>query len=962
MDVFIKAVELLTVPPGGLIYHLGTMLAIVAGLAMSLGVWRRRDEQSAKRVCVAFIALLSARGIMVITALIGQLGGVSSSAWVPPLERVLEVIGSGFLAWAFVPLLLYRQRLGRWFLGLNSGLASFLGIAFVFAWGAALSRNPGLSYNLSDQDWVWSIWQIVLLGTTLAFLWREPYEREQGLLLAGFFALLGGNLLHFLVVSGWLPAYSTPHVAGWVRLGNLAGYILLASFIYGQIMKEVSDQARILEDASQASIDQIRGLINLFELSRKMTASLELDTVLQSAVQGISQALHADQCAIVMPVDGEEGQMRLAAIYNPERRGRGEVVTFPLEDQQILKHALNRRRQVVISEAEDNPQLRFLFALMGATGPGPVMIQPLMSRDNRSLGVVVVGNADSQRAFTVTENHLCRTLSSQVSVAIENAREHEALQAKSKQLSWTLRNQEIEVGKRRAAMEADLQKSREEVAMFAQRQYDLEIELQAGKKEIAALGGKLREREELLARQKEALEKAEQQKEVVEALRREMESLQQERERESGQRQADLDLSRAQAEELKNRLREMEKEARLHQEETESLHGSLRAATSRLEELEEGKGFLEAFPCGMIVAERTGRIKRANSLGASLLGQSHGAMPGRQLAEVCNDPQWVRTVSSLVRAESWAGSPDIPRLLLAKGDKVLAVAFNPLLADGQKIEEISAVILDITEMQRSWRERDEFIASLSQELRTPMTSITGYTDLLLGESVGIIGEMQRKFLQRVKANVERMGGMLNDLIGVTAIDSGKLRLRPTEVDMTEVIEDMVIGAKAQLEEKELAIDLNLPKPLPPAWADPDVLRQIMSNLLSNACQCSPVGGTIGINILVREQTGGGEVVPGSKHYLVVSLRDSGGGIAPEDQHRVFNRFYRADHPLIEGLGETGVGLSIVKSLVEAQGGRIWVESEMGSGSTFSFTLPVAERQEESWANASLLPVDVAGPD
>ena len=239
------------------------------------------------------------------------------------------------------------------------------------------------------------------------------------------------------------------------------------------------------------------------------------------------------------------------------------------------------------------------------------------------------------------------------------------------------------------------------------------------------------------------------------------------------------------------------------------------------------------------------------------------------------------------------------------------------------------------------RAKDQFIASISQELRTPMTSIKGYTDLLLGESVGAIADMQRKFLQRIKANVERMDSMLNDLIGVSAIDAGQLKLQIQPLEMAEVIENAISGVRAQIEEKEILLDVDMDEDLPLVQADADYAHQIMTNLLLNACKCSPAKGKVSIKVTAYTR---GELGDSATGYLLVSITDSGGGIAPEDQSKVFDRFYRADRPLIAGLGETGVGLSIVKSLVEAHKGRIWVESKMGVGSTFNYILPIAQEE------------------
>ncbi len=221
-----------------------------------------------------------------------------------------------------------------------------------------------------------------------------------------------------------------------------------------------------------------------------------------------------------------------------------------------------------------------------------------------------------------------------------------------------------------------------------------------------------------------------------------------------------------------------------------------------------------------------------------------------------------------------------------------------------------------------------------------MTSIAGYTDLLLGESVGILGAMQRQFLQRVKANVARMEGMLTDLVQITAIDTGQLKLAAAPLDVPELIKDAVMAVSTLFREREQSIRLELADNLPKLHTDRESLQQILQHLFSNAALCSPNQA----EVIVRAQ-----VPLEMADYLLFSVTDQGGGIALEDRQRAFHRMYRADHPLVEGLGETGVGLSIAKALVEAQGGRIWVDSEMGVGSTFTFILPLEMARQEAQA-------------
>lgn len=230
-------------------------------------------------------------------------------------------------------------------------------------------------------------------------------------------------------------------------------------------------------------------------------------------------------------------------------------------------------------------------------------------------------------------------------------------------------------------------------------------------------------------------------------------------------------------------------------------------------------------------------------------------------------------------------------------------------------------------------EHSEIIAAISQELRQPMSSISGYTDLLLGESAGILGALQRKFLERIKASTERMGSLLDDLIQISVNADGRAQLAPTTVDMNSVIDDAIAMCMAPLREKNIALRVDIPEALPPIVADRDGMTQILIHLLANAGAASDVEGEITLHAAVKHEES-------ATDYILVQVTDSGGGIPTQDLPRVFSRLYRADNPLIQGLGDTGVGLSIVKTLVEAHNGRIWVDSIVGKGSTFSILLPV----------------------
>jgi signal transduction histidine kinase len=509
-------------------------------------------------------------------------------------------------------------------------------------------------------------------------------------------------------------------------------------------------------------------------------------------------------------------------------------------------------------------------------------------------------------------------------------------------------------------METELKKSREEVALFAQRLYEYEKAEKANEDALRQARERAAKLEKTIERAKVEVEKSTQKDKQLAALSSETEA--------HKKRLADLETEQQVL---------LEKIELLEQEtvEVRQLKEDLAAANERARKLAralknaravsqqaapvpaplssaEVSTELENLSCGVIIGDANYKINRVNAAASHMLMRRNNNLLGNELNTIFEDERWQKALEQLK-----SKNEPMVSTTLKVGDNVLRATISPMASsDGNGREGTVTILYDITTEAESQQARDEFVASLSQELRTPMTSITGYTDLLLGESVGMIGEMQRKFLQRIKANIERMGSMLSDLIGVTAIDAGQLEIRPGVVDMAEVIEDTLIGARAQLEENEITLNMNLLEDMPPVEADPDSVRQIMSNLLGNAIKSTPAGSLIEISTsLESAKTTPEEDAPS---FLKVSIRDSGGGIAEKDINRVFERFYRAERPLIEGLGETGVGLAIVKSLVEAHGGRVWVESEIGEGSIFHFLLPVSHQFNDPWLEVDIPPLDL----
>lgn len=260
-----------------------------------------------------------------------------------------------------------------------------------------------------------------------------------------------------------------------------------------------------------------------------------------------------------------------------------------------------------------------------------------------------------------------------------------------------------------------------------------------------------------------------------------------------------------------------------------------------------------------------------------------------------------------------------------------------------RLADHAAIAIENARLFRQVRRADEakteFVSFVSHELKQPMTSLKGYTDLLLKGVGGEVTDAQREFLSTIRANVERMGSLVNELLDVSRIESGRIELDVTTLSMEKVIDQVVRTSQRQVEDKHQDLEVEVADGLPPARGDRDRLVQILSNLMSNAVKYTPEGGRIAVRARHITEETSDEAPNGFVRCAVV---DSGIGISPEDQEKLFTKYFRADEPAVRDVPGTGLGLVITKSLVEMHGGNISVESEPGEGSTFTFTVPAAQ--------------------
>jgi signal transduction histidine kinase len=256
------------------------------------------------------------------------------------------------------------------------------------------------------------------------------------------------------------------------------------------------------------------------------------------------------------------------------------------------------------------------------------------------------------------------------------------------------------------------------------------------------------------------------------------------------------------------------------------------------------------------------------------------------------------------------------------------VAFVERLADRAAVAIENSRLYEAIHAANS--AKNEFISIVTHELRLPMTSIKGYTDLILGGMVGPLNVQQNEFLQIVKRNLDRMSVLIRDLSDINRIESGRMQFDFDQFSLEEALDDVVDSLRESIDARHQELTLDVAEGLPDVCADRNRISQVLTNLISNANKYTPDGGKITIRV---NQTG---------RYATIDVKDTGIGISEEDQSKLFTQFFRSESEAVREQTGWGLGLSIVKKMVEAQGGEISCISEIGRGSTFTFTIPLTE--------------------
>jgi len=880
MNILSEAIHLITHPPGDLVYFLVTLFALQQAFFPVLTARREKPANSSSGRWVWCLGgMLLGRIVLMLVALLGNVDVLDPVDILPPLERWVTFASATLVVWAA----LLGTRPTRWATLL---LAFSLILSLVFygycamIWPAQAAANRAYNNILQAQIWEASGALLFLIAIIGAVGWRPPeWEWIAGLSLFW----LVGHVTQLL----W-PDVQT-HFAGWQRLTSLVTFPLLSVLVHKQLsssLKEVVRTSFMLNN--EALLDLVRGV----EFSRELEPSLII------ASSRLAHLLKAEMCAIALTTEDNEAQMRVVAMH-PPNASQIEAPELEWGAYSTLYEVYTTQQPGIAQPPSSYPWLVALYRRLGFQRAGPIAVLPL-SYNNQAVGLLLLGNPQSGRSWERDMLGDYRLVATLIAAAIMRA------QGKSTSLLARMRGQDSD----HQRLESALDKMQAEVDNLNQRITVLTQEIESREKEIVRLNKELTAQTDHISETELSFWQNE-----VRELSRDREML-----------LKDRTLIAEQLSDMKEMLDTTTDTRDRLQAQLTKTQQTLEVAQQNLDAVQK------SIAVGLVVVDENGQIVMADALARRMLHLPQGEVTGMPIDGAYPDPQWAKSIDELL-----SDNPDAKRRahLTLKEFEGIVDADLVTLAGRDGIPDGIVITLRTPE---SAAERQEAIVSIANEFRTPMTAITGYADLLLGEQAGLLTEMQQQFLERVRANVEQLGHLLNDIVSTASPDSRPIELSPQLINLIEIIEEAIMGLAARFRERRLAVRLDLPPELSLVRADRDSLYQIILRLLSNAAQCSQEG----TEVIIRATQEKTEVE--DEAYVCISIVDTGGGIASEDYPRVFRRFYRANQPLIQGMGETGIGMAVAKTLVEANGGRIWVESQEGVGSTFSFVL-TADRVE-----------------
>lgn len=804
-----QLIQFLSQPPGSIVYHIVTLLALQA--ALGIAGWQVRNRPAdpfARRLAWATGSILLTRVLFFLVALFTGQDALTAATWLPPLEQAINTITVVLLVWALSPHIDRLPRLGDVILLLVLLFITVMYAFFARDWAGRVAEGAAVAgYALSNQASIWSVFQVIALtiGITLLLAGRPT----DWALRLSLLALLW--LAHLVQATGWpqLLAGDT-ETTYWVRLGHLIAFPLLVALVY----RHTLNQLLLAQMIYRPPAEQLADALNL---SSQVIENLDVNRTLYMAVAMVSEVVDAQFVGLATPLLDDPDQLRLTistATANAASVNTNTAIStaseksrppgqwrLKLSDWPAFRMAMQQRQGVeLLANGLGARQLHDLYQEMGVGVLGSLLIEPL-SANGKELGVLLLAGSPDRERWPSQIRALTPFLAGFIARAIANAQQYEK---SLRELSPLPSLAELQPPVRVAELEAQIGRMQQEAAELAQRLAQAEenaaAELQRAKDLAAVI--------------------------------------------------AELDANN-------------------NDERVDNLETEVAALRESLVEAEEAMALASAGEGGL-------------------------------------SPEWV--MMAITRYSS-------------------------------ELEEAQARIhsLEARRKETGRSEDNTILVSLVEELRTPLASISGYTDLLLTETMGILGVKQLSLLNRVKANIDHISALLSQIIHASAGDRSSLFSTTETIDAREAIESAVNAIMAELREKELQLDLNLAEAMPPLHTNRDDLYQIIMHLLNHACAQAPAGGYLDVLAqahLLNEENGNGETAANGFFHLSVS--SSPGLTLPNT--------YRGNGHL-NGHSPTDNSLSAVRSLTAAGGGRFWLDNQPNRH-TVSVLLPLVLNSEQ----------------
>ncbi len=886
--------SLLTVPPGNLTYHLIVLFSISVGLIGAFRIWLPSGDVPSARVAIGLGILLFFRLALFLLILVGNPVGIDTQLFLPPLLRGLAALEIALIAWLWT-----FQKPNR------SADFSILFLALLILVSLTLTiilwtgQSAYFSFN---EVWLAAGWDVIALFLaglgSIRLAGRRPEGWGLGL---GMLVALGmGHVLQLLLVQ-------QGDLAGIVRLAEIAVYPVL--IMLPQTPESASQESAPPFPAKLPRRERYRVDANTLESMFRLAAEDDLDQLCKNITKTVSYATLADVCFLISVPDAR-GDLNLYCGFDLVLEKNLSGANLASGQLPTITSAIERKRPLRLPVSSTAVDLVNLQRAFGHHKSGPLLLVPIVPSDGLPLGAIGLLSPYSDRKWGIEEEKVLARISHSLAEIIQRNFERS-------QKAASLADLQAELERLHSRVAED------QVEKKALEETIVELESKIAPGQGAGAGSK-----SVSAAEAEASYDSDAHTELVESLQAKLESLTAEYEA------AQVSLARTSAE--LDTLRElsdldMGNDLRKEVEEKKLMLTSLQMER---DQLQDSISKLETDQADITRAFRDLDAAHQEALAS--------------IQALMEENRKLNTDLATARSETIAAATAVQVNSQNHLEEELRAALRQLANLQNELGESEIKLMQLERIagsQAHTYQKWQLMLTLAQDLRQPMSSIVGYSDFLLSEAVGILGALQKKFLDRVRSSVERMNIMIDDMIQIAARQAGQVDLSMEVLDLSAIIDHAIAATRSQFAEKSLVLRVDFPDNLPQIEGDREALQLSLIHLLNNAGDVSEDESEISLR--ATSESFGDDL-----DYLHIQITDSGPGIAEENFEAVFEEETEGSPP-IQGLGNSRSGLIVARSMVESHGGRIWLESEDGAGSTFNVLLPLFQRRLsgmlESWS-------------